>query len=43
MNIKEKTTWLSFVVVVKNFLGNKKAEDYADLVDDMLEAFCDLG
>ena len=43
MNIKEKTAWLSFVVVVKNFLGNKKGENYADLVDKMLEAFCDLG
>ena len=43
MNIKEKTAWSSFVVVVKNFLGNKKAENYADLVDEMLEAFCDLG
>ena len=43
MNIKEKTAWLSFVVVVKNFFGNKKAENYADLVDEMLEAFCDLG
>ena len=43
MNIKEKMPWLSFVVVVKNFLGNKKAENYADLVDEMLEAFCDLG
>ena len=39
INIKEKTAWLSFVVVVKNFLGNKKAENYADLVDEMLEAF----
>ena len=43
MNIKEKTAWLSFAVVVKNFLGNKKAENYEDLVDEMLEAFYDLG
>ena len=43
MNIKEKTAWLSFVVVVKNFLGKKKAENCSDLVDEMLEAFCDLG
>ena len=43
MNIKEKTAWLSFVVVVENFLGNKKAENYADLVDEMLEAIRDLG
>ena len=40
MNDKEKTAWLSFVVVVKNFLGNKKAENYAD---KMLKSFCDLG
>ena len=25
INSKEKTAWLSFVVVVKNFLGNKKS------------------
>ena len=43
MNIKEKTAWLSLVVVLKNFLGNNRAENYADLVDEMFEAFCDLG
>ena len=31
-----------FEAAVKNFLGNKKAENYADLVVRMLKAFCDI-
>ena len=43
MNDKEKTAWLSFVDVMKNFLGNKKAGNHEDLVANMLTAFHDLG
>ena len=43
MNDKEKAAWLSFVDVMKNFLGNKKAGNYEDLVGNMLSAFRDLG
>lgn len=43
MNKKEKVAWRSFVEVVQNFLGNKKAEDYELLVNRMLLAFRDLG
>ena len=43
MNDKEKTAWLSFVDVMKNFLGNKKAGNHQDLVGNMLSAFCHLG
>ena len=43
MNDKKKTAWLSFVDVMKNFLGNKKAENHEDLVGNMLSAFHDLG
>ena len=28
MNNKEKAAWLSFVAVIKTFLGNKKADNY---------------
>ena len=41
MNDKEVTAWLSFVDVMKNFLGNKKAGNHEDLVGNML--FHDLG
>ncbi|XP_076367169.1 uncharacterized protein LOC143255416 [Tachypleus tridentatus] len=43
MNDKERTAWLSFVAVMANFLGNKKADNYETLVANMLSAFRDLG
>ena len=43
MNDKEKAAWLSFVDVMKNFLGNKKAGNHEDLVGNMLSGFHDLG
>jgi len=42
MNRTELEAWSSFVLVVKNFLGNNKALNYADLVSDMLIAFKNL-
>ena len=32
MNDKEKTAWLSFIAVTRNFLDNKKADNYHVLV-----------
>ena len=43
MNRTELETWSSFVQVVKNFLGNNKALNYADLVSNMLIVFKNLG
>ena len=43
MNDKERTAWLSFLAVMANFLGNKKADNYETLVANMLSAFRDLG
>ena len=43
MNDKEKVAWLSFVDVMKNFLGNIKAGNHEDLAGDMLSAFHDVG
>jgi hypothetical protein len=43
MDEKEEEAWLSFVAVVRNFLGNKKAHNYEDLVNRMLLAYRDLG
>lgn len=43
MNVKEKAAWLSFVDVIKNFLGNRKAPNYETLVSKMLSGFRDLG
>ena len=35
--------WKAFVLVVKNFLGNNKAREYAEVVNNMLTAFRNLG
>ena len=43
MNEVELQAWKAFVRVVKNFLGNKKARNYAELVTIMLTAFRNLG
>ena len=43
MDQKERAAWMSFVAVINNFLGNKKAENCVLLVQRMLKAFCDLG
>ena len=39
MNKVELEAWKEFVLVVKNFLGNKKTRNYAELVSNMLTAF----
>ena len=43
MNEVELATWLSFAEVVKNFLGNYRADNYKDAVNDMLGYFRILG
>ena len=43
MNEVELEAWKAFVLVVKNFLGNSKARNYADLVYNMMTAFRNLG
>ena len=42
MDPVEFDAWSSFVLVVKNFLGNDKAENYVELVDSMLESYKQL-
>jgi len=43
MNDTEKATWDSFKGTVKNFLGNKKSENYKEIVAEMVENFRVLG
>ena len=43
INEGELEAWKAFVMVVKNFLGNNKARNYAELVNNMLTAFRNLG
>ena len=42
-SMNEVEAWKAFVLVVKNFLGNNKARNYAELVNNMLTAFRNLG
>ena len=43
MNKVELEAWKAHVLVVKNFLGNNKARNYAELVNKMLTVFRNLG
>ena len=43
MNDAEARAWKSFVSVAKNFLGNQCAENYEDLIEEMLRSFEALG
>ena len=43
MNGVELEAWKAFVLVVKNFLGNNNARNYAEQVNNMLTAFRNLG
>ena len=42
MEANEQNAWKCFVLVVKNFLGSTKAENYKELVSIMIDAFKDL-
>ena len=43
MNEVKLEAWKAFVQIVKNFLGNSKARNYAELVNNMLIALRNLG
>ena len=40
---REKAAWNALRLVVKNFLGNFKAENYRELVDNLLYSYNNLG
>jgi len=39
----EKAVWDSFKFVVKGFLGNRRAQNYGDLVNNLLQSYQKLG
>ena len=39
----EKLAWQAFVMVIKNFLGNYRSDDYRELVENMLVLFKNTG
>ena len=43
MNRVEKAAWFSFVSIVNNFLGNEKADDYREIVQNLIKNFQRLG
>ena len=43
MNDIEESAWSSFCTVAENFLGNNRATNYVELVENMLTSFYTLG
>ena len=43
MNLIEARAWMAFTNVVKDFLRNKKAHNYKELVAELLSSFQDRG
>jgi len=39
----EKAAWNSFKFVVKGFLGNRRAQNYEELVNNLLQSYQKLG
>ena len=42
MNVVEARAWKAFSTVVHNFLGNKKADNYKEMVEELLLSLQDL-
>jgi len=43
LNETERNSWLSFKRICKDFLGNHKAANYLDVVQDLLTAYKAMG
>ena len=43
MNVVEARAWKAFSTVVHNFLGNKKADNYKEMVEELLLSLQELG
>lgn len=43
LDAAEKRAWKAAINVTNNFLGNKKAENYEEIVQEMIEAYRDMG
>ena len=43
LNTKELENWNTIKLVAENFLGNHRAKNYIDIVENMIEAFRRLG
>ena len=42
LNEVEKKAWTATVAVINNFLGNKKAENYEELIRNVIEAYREM-
>ena len=43
LQVDEKAAWDSFKFVVKGILGNKRAENYEELLNNLLQSYQNLG
>lgn len=39
----DKVAWKATINVIENFLGNKRADNYEELVREMIEAYRNMG
>lgn len=39
----DKVAWRATINVIENFLGNKRADNYEELVREMIEAYRNMG
>lgn len=39
----DKTAWKATIDVIQNFLGNKRADNYEEIVGNMIEAYKNMG
>lgn len=43
LNPVKKGAWKAFVGVIQNFLGNKRSENYQEIVKEMISAYHEMG
>ena len=43
MNESEKNAWQSLIRLIKDFLGNRRSEDYISVVEDLMKYFENYG
>lgn len=42
LSVVEKRAWIATINVIQNFLGNKKADNYVEIVREMISAYRDM-
>jgi len=43
LNCTERRAWKAFETVCRNFLGNKKAENYSEILHELISSYSAIG